>query len=379
MVFDFSDDQVAAGYAMYALYAESMYPENSYVLNPPLDPRIDLNVWDVKGYLTVNEPVVAGSLNKRWVRVNLNKRVYFGYVLQRKNAPGDLLVAIRGTSGGVEWAINTEFVHQTHDVYPKCKVERGFWSVYETLAIEDPKTGDRLHDNAVKGLLAIADGHDIAVVGHSLGSAVGTYLVEALSDGGANARVGACLFASPRTGDVNWVNHFERSVTNYRVINYLIDIVPHVPLHTDYAHLSRAEWFNPMVAKTSIRCDPWCNHHIVCYAAMLDRAHAQDVVQERYAACVNLEQNTPDIVAVSAGVLVEDLRGLDKTAFEFLRGLAVAHGAEPISPQANNVPLDSLGPTLAASPASPPVPADDDKVETEQDAAVASQPAAEPS
>ena len=38
MVFDFSDDQVAAGYAMYALYAEDMYPENSYVLIRCLTP-----------------------------------------------------------------------------------------------------------------------------------------------------------------------------------------------------------------------------------------------------------------------------------------------------------------------------------------------------
>ena len=218
-----------------------------------------MNDWDLKGYLTVNEPVIAGSLNKRWVRVNLNKRVYFGYILQRKTGDRDLLVAIRGTSGGVEWAINAEFIYQTHDAYPKCKVERGFWSIYETLAIEDPKTGERLHDNAAKGLLALAGGCGIAVTGHSLGSAIGTYLVEAVAEGGANANVGACLFASPRTGDVNWVNHFERAVASYRVINYLIDIVPHVPLHTDYAHLSRAEWLNPMIAKSNIRCDPWAH------------------------------------------------------------------------------------------------------------------------
>ncbi|MDQ0391976.1 lipase family protein [Labrys monachus] len=378
MVFDFSDDRVAAGYAMYALYAEDMYPENSYVLNPPLDPRIEADAWDLKGYLTVNEPVIAGSLNKRWVRVNLNKRVYFGYVLQRKAEPQDLLVAIRGTSGGVEWAVNAEFVHQAHDAYPKCKVERGFWSVYETMAIEDPQTGERLHDNAARGLLALAAGREIVVTGHSLGSAVGTYLVEALSEGGANPHVGACLFASPRTGDVNWVNHFERSVAVYRVINYLIDIVPHVPLHTDYAHLLRAEWFNPMVAKSSIRCDPWCNHHIVCYAAMLDRDHARDIVHEHYANCVDLDLHTPDLVAVSAGVIVEDLRVLEKTVFDFLKGLAVSHGVEAISQQASNVPLDALGPTLASDPVEPPMPPQDEPSEPAEPMTAESQPRDEP-
>ena len=47
-------------------------------------------------------------------------------------------------------------------------------------------------------------------------------------------------------------------------------------------------------------------------------------------------------------------RGLEKPAFDFLKGLAVAHGAAAISPQANNVPLDALGPTLTSEPVPPP-------------------------
>jgi triacylglycerol lipase len=360
MVVDFSDDQVAAEYAMHALYAEDMYPENSYVLTPPLDPRIDLDAWELKGYLTANEPVLAGSLNKRWVRVNLNKRVYLGFILQRRAAPADLVVAIRGTSGGVEWAINAEFVHQTHDTYPRCKVERGFWSIYETLAIEDPKTGARLYDNAARGLLALTAGHEVVVTGHGLGAAVATYLTEALGEGGANENVGACLFASPRTGDINWVNQFERSVKAYRVINYLIDIVPHVPLHTDYAHLLQAEWLNPMLAKSSIQCDPWCNHHVACYAAMLDRTHAQNIAGENYAKCINLDLHTPDMVAVSTGVLVDHLQGLGKTVFDLLKGLATSNGVALVSPQASNVPLDSLGPVDVPEPPHAPAPVDDE-------------------
>ena len=110
----------------------------------------------------------------------------------------------------------------------------------------------------------------VTVVGHSLGAALATYLALDLARGGLGTRVSACLFASPHTGNQAFVELFDKTITDYRLFNYILDVVPRVPLGLGYSPLPRRTVIQPATAEANIRVTIECNHHVICYCAMLD-------------------------------------------------------------------------------------------------------------
>jgi hypothetical protein len=83
-------------------------------------------------------------------------------------------------------------------------------------------------------------------------------------------RVSTCLFASPQTGNKSFVDLFDQTIADYRLFNYILDIVPRVPLGFGYMPLSRRTVIMPTTAEATIRVNAGCNHHVICYCAMLD-------------------------------------------------------------------------------------------------------------
>ena len=153
----------------------------------------------------------------------------------------------------------------------------------------------------------------VTVVGHSLGSALATYLTLDLARGGLRDRVSACLFASPHAGNQAFVDLFDRTIADYRLFNYILDIVPRVPLGLGYTPLSRRTVLQPATAEASIRIDVSCNHHVICYCAMLDyegTMQATDPVpagEASSAACIlGPETGSPSL----AKKLISDLAGV---------------------------------------------------------------------
>jgi hypothetical protein len=80
------------------------------------------------------------------------------------------------------------------------------------------------------------------------------------------------------------VNYFDENVATYTLYNYSRDLVPTVPFALGYTALPQAIKFTPDQAQANIRYNPLlplevrnvgCQHHAVCYAAMLD-FHAAD-------------------------------------------------------------------------------------------------------
>ncbi len=108
----------------------------------------------------------------------------------------------------------------------------------------------------------------VVVTGHSLGSALATYFADDLAER-LGSGVSACLFASPRTGDSAWASLFAANVKEYRLFNYILDIVTHVPT-LGYATLPKATIIQPSTAQAGIRLDVFCDHHVICYCAMID-------------------------------------------------------------------------------------------------------------
>jgi triacylglycerol lipase len=260
----------AAACGLLAMHAMDMYRSHGESLTPPPAPGLTAAGWKVVAYITGADALVPQGP----ARVITKATVCYGYVAT--NAAGQGVAAIRGTDGFVEWVEDAEFVPIAYPraaalpaPHPTMTVEQGFWGVYASLQLRDPA-------GAVLGPLAAAiAAHPqltgpITVIGHSLGSALATYLSLDLALAGLDARLSVCLFASPHTGDQGFVALFDQRIGDYRLFNYILDIVPRVPLELGYMPLPRRTVIQPATAEATIRVDIGCNHHVICYCAMLD-------------------------------------------------------------------------------------------------------------
>jgi triacylglycerol lipase len=262
-------DQQAVGFGFLAMFAEDMYaPIGS--LNPPSDARIAKSGWTIVAYLTAQDALFPqkDAANRH---IGLSKRVFFGFLARNTDDPTMYAAVVRGTDGIVEWVIDAEFLLIPHPRHPGVRVEQGFWNIYQTMSLADPATGLTTYQNAAEGVAQIVGNTGTVIIaGHSLGSALATYLVDDLAER-LGAKVSACLFASPRTGDQAWANLVATTVRQYRLFNYILDIVTHVPA-IGYATLPNATVIQPAAAQAGIRLDIFCNHHVICYCAMIDSA-----------------------------------------------------------------------------------------------------------
>jgi len=124
------------------------------------------------------------------------------------------------------------------------------------------------------------------VAGHSLGSALATYFVQELAER-IGERATACMFASPRTGDKPWAALVDATVKDYSLFNYVIDVVTHVPTGLGYVTLSKVTRIEPGSAQAGIKVGLGCDHHVICYCAMLDFAQTEPNTHDpRDQACV---------------------------------------------------------------------------------------------
>jgi triacylglycerol lipase len=191
-------------------------------------------------------------------------------------------------------------------------VEEGFWNLYATLQLISP-AGAVIGDLAPAITGAIGASGAVMVVGHSLGAALATYLTLDLGRGVLGARVSACLFASPQTGNQAFVTLFDQTIVDYRLFNYILDLVPRVPLALGYMPLPRRTVLQPATAEARIRVSIPCNHHVVCYCAMLDYEGTMQAItpvpagEADSAACI-LGPQTGNTTLASQ--LVADLAGI---------------------------------------------------------------------
>ncbi len=118
---------------------------------------------------------------------------------------------------------------------------------------------------------------NVTVCGHSLGAALATYLSFDIA-GLLGNRTSACLFASPRTGNPTWTTAYKVRVQTYRLINYVLDVVPYVPFEPPvmpFETLPGAQIIEPETAQAEVRFDIAANHNLISYCAMLDAADAK--------------------------------------------------------------------------------------------------------
>jgi triacylglycerol lipase len=262
-------DSQSVPFGLLTMYVEDMYSAALGSLNPPADPRIAASGWSIVAYLTAQDVLIPPkSAPRQRLSINGAKRVFFGVLAKSDADLTSYVAAIRGTDGFVEWVIDGEFLPIPHPRHAGVMVEQGFWNIYQTMSLADPATGLTTHQNAAEGVAKTVGTGTVVVTGHSLGSALATYFTDDLAER-LGSSVSACLFASPRTGDSAWADLFAATVLDYRLFNYILDIVTHVPT-LGYATLPNATVIQPTTAQAGVRLDILCNHHVICYCAMID-------------------------------------------------------------------------------------------------------------
>ena len=279
-------DQDAVDYGFLVGFAEGMYVQGS--ITPHDEPRIAAAGWDIVGHLLAFDSVLpdASALPPGAPKsVQLGQRVFYGYLAQNHTDPTRYAAAVRGTSGFAEWVIDADFVPRDAPSAPGATVEQGFWSVYASMTLVG-LDGVQIGVKAADGIARAVGGATVMVCGHSLGSAIATYLSFDVAKLLGN-KAGACLFASPRTGDQVWAAAYGATVATCRLTNYVLDVVPNVPFDAPpairYSTLGGAGILQPSTAQAEVRFDIRCNHNLICYCAMIDfadtkrRASAQDI------------------------------------------------------------------------------------------------------
>jgi triacylglycerol lipase len=304
-------NRAAAACGLLAMHAMDMYRVNTASLTPIAAPGLTAAGWTITGYITGEDALFRKG------PLQFGTTVCYGFLA--RNTSGHNVAVIRGTDGFVEWIEDAEFLPTGYA--PRIGlpggpgamlVEQGFWTLYQSMKLIDP-TGVPLGDLAPAIAAKIGPSATVTAVGHSLGAALSTYLALDLTRGGIGPPVSACLFASPRTGNQAFVDLFDQAITEYRLFNYILDVVPRVPLGPDYVPLPRRTVIQPATAEASIRVSIECNHHVICYCAMLDYEATMQATtpvpagEESSAACIlGPETGLPSL----AKQLVSDLAGL---------------------------------------------------------------------
>jgi hypothetical protein len=170
----------------------------------------------------------------------------FGFVA-RKQGSSDLVFAMRGVEGDIEWAEDIFEASQTACPVQNSKgmVHQAFGSIYESLTFipaggNSPApppigTGDTLRQ-------VVLGAESVAVTGHSLGGALATLLAADIALNPRTPISAVYTFASPRTGNGDFTRLFNELVPSqsFRVAN-VWDIVPHLP-PKDFGTLD-GEWY----------------------------------------------------------------------------------------------------------------------------------------
>ncbi|HEY2504418.1 MAG TPA: lipase family protein [Mycobacterium sp.] len=190
------------------------------------------------------------------------------------NQSSDVVIAIRGTEGILEWVHDAEF-----DQVP-CPflagaghTEDGFTAMYESL-----RTGAEPDSPAVVNALGkLAFPHpvgSVTICGHSLGGALATLLALDVAANTVFTQPAVYSYASPRTGDSLFASTFDQVVSNsYRIANRL-DIVPALPPPLDYEHVLNPHELipirlTPLPPKILVKSTVACEHSLATYLYLL--------------------------------------------------------------------------------------------------------------
>jgi hypothetical protein len=204
-----------------------------------------------------------------------SKTVSIGLILQATT--GDVVVALRGTEGIMEWIQDARFLSVPCPFVPGAgNTEDGFTAMYRSLAVS-PNTGAASVIKSISGLTWKRSVTSVTICGHSLGSALATLLaIDLAANAAAPFNVPTVYtYASPKTGDLLFVSTYNHLVPNTLRIANRLDLVPKLPLPPLYDHVLGLYDLNPVKFGISptvlVKCDIPCEHFLTSYLNLLSQ------------------------------------------------------------------------------------------------------------
>ena len=200
--------------------------------------------------------------------------VSIGLVLQA-TATGDVVIAIRGTEGILEWIHDAEFgLVECPFLAGAGHTEDGFTAMYLSLRT-DLAAGSSTVAHALSTLPFKSAVNSLTICGHSLGGALVTLLALDVAANTSFIDPTVYTYASPRTGDPLFVSTYNQVVPHtFRIANR-IDIVPKLPLPPLYEHVLRRYELNPIklgIPPTIlVKSDIACEHYLSSYLHLLSQ------------------------------------------------------------------------------------------------------------
>ena len=174
-----------------------------------------------------------------------NIQVSIGLILQAVGS-GDVVIAIRGTEGILEWIADAEFLLKNCPFLAGAgQTEDGFTDMYSSLC-----TGSAANSPSVVNSLSTLPfpqpASSLTICGHSLGGALATLLALDVAANTTFKTPTVFTYASPRTGDPTFAGKYNQVVPNtFRIVNRT-DLVPRLPFPPLYEHVDAVFELNPV-------------------------------------------------------------------------------------------------------------------------------------
>ena len=266
-------------YGQFIKAAYSMYDPATLTPPPPADfpAGYQLTAW----------------VNMRDFILGSTDPVFYGFIAQSTTDANRFVLAIRGTSNGVEWWDDVNAAIKTPFKVPGCgSVGAGFARIYETLEVIERPTGAATAPAVAQSLKSIggfcqqvsalvrrhvaatarATGRDtsgsIEVSGHSLGAALATLYTLENAFTNKIPNPGLCTFASPFVGDSAFAAAFDGlGLTSWRIVN-APDIVPKLPPEIlGFTHVNTLQLYN---SSGKVQPSLTCWHAMATYLSLID-------------------------------------------------------------------------------------------------------------
>jgi hypothetical protein len=231
---------------------------------------------------TVVTTIYANDLATDMNPSRIDDEVSIGLICQ-VDQTGDVVIAIRGTDGILEWIHDAEFLQVPCPFLAGAgHTEDGFTDMYLSL-----RTGAKPDSptvvTALPKLSFPKPVGSVTICGHSLGGALATLLALDVAANTTFNDPAAYSYASPRTGDSLFASTYDQVVKDsYRIANRL-DIVPALPPPIDYEHvLSPYELVPvrlvPLPPKVLVKYSVACEHSLATYLYLLSLHSAGPVL-----------------------------------------------------------------------------------------------------
>lgn len=190
-----------------------------------------------------------------------SKNEWFGYILQSDE---ESILVFRGTDSDIDWVADAVFYQVPYPyVKGEGKVHGGFLSIY-----------DSCRDDIIEIIKTIDPLKKLYITGHSLGGALATLCTLDLEQVFPQKDIILYNYASPRVGDLDFMNLFYQYNPNaIRFVNHF-DLVPHLPPATIYNIINKKAYnyrhiFSPYYfAKPALSVEG--NHSIETYIAAME-------------------------------------------------------------------------------------------------------------